>query len=69
MVLMSSAFLVPVMDHMSVCCHFRAKIPILEQISMKRPQRSRISSVGHFLVLLQKKFEKKFYLVTLNCDV
>ncbi len=34
MVLMSSAFLVPVIDHMSVCRHFTAKIPILEQISL-----------------------------------
>ena len=52
MVLMSSAVLVPVMDHMSVCRHFRAKIPILEQISIKTPQRSRTSRIGHFPVLL-----------------
>ena len=49
---MSSAFLVPVMDHMSVCRHFRAKIPILEQIWMKMPERSCTSHAGHFLVLL-----------------
>ncbi len=54
--LMSSAFLAPVMDHMPVCRHFRAKIPILEleywKISMKTPERSRTSHVGHFLVPL-----------------